>query len=128
MTTHSTDFSEKPARSPRCSPASVRALFPAASRLTRAGLYYPEHERADLVYGLGLAAHARDYAPPLKLADQADEPPPLGRLVGYRQGRDQQLVDFGRQYVAQAGGHGRLITRHDQHCSQPRGRFLVRPV
>src|SRR5262249_56206881 len=39
----------------------------------------------------------RDYAPPLELADQADEPPPLGRLVGYRQRRDQQLDDFGRQ-------------------------------
>jgi len=38
-----------------------------------------------------------DYAPPLELAKQADEPPPLGRLVGYRQRRDQQLVDFGRQ-------------------------------
>jgi hypothetical protein len=39
----------------------------------------------------------RDYAPPLELAKQADEPPPLGRLVGYWQRRDQQLVDFGRQ-------------------------------
>ncbi len=39
----------------------------------------------------------RDYASPLELAKQADEPPPLGRLIGYRQRRDQQLVDFGRQ-------------------------------
>jgi hypothetical protein len=33
----------------------------------------------------------------LELAKQADEPPPLSRLVGYWQRRDQQLVDFGRQ-------------------------------
>ena len=39
----------------------------------------------------------KDDAPPLELAKQADEPLPLGRLVGDWQCRDQQLVDFGRQ-------------------------------